>query len=103
MAGLGLGLLAPFYGCPTCRSIASIATREGCTVLGSSGPLLTGCPDCRDRGRVSGFRRLRPFQADPALLTMIQNPPLMGAPGKVNYRAMHEGFQSSLNDVVARS
>jgi hypothetical protein len=103
-AGLGIALGVPLFGCPTCRAIASIVQREGCTVQGISGPLRTGCPDCRDSGRVSGFRRLRPFRADPALLTMIQNPLLVPAPGKnIDFGAMDAGFQSSLKDVVARS
>lgn len=99
-------LWMPFLECPTCLALVRKAEgRFTLFTLGGSNPLpfKTGCPDCRDDGRVSPFRHLVRLKTDPLLSRMILDPPLHGATPRGYLREAQDRFRSSLNDLLARS
>lgn len=104
---LVLAAWAPLFECPSCLGIAAKAGRDGLYIQDyvsqSAIPLKTGCPTCGDSGRVGGLKRRFAGRIDPSLFEMLQNPPLVGTPKKIDYASMYKRFNTSLKQLVTRS
>jgi hypothetical protein len=68
-------VLVPWFVCPSCLGFARKAEQVGGWISqpGSEILLETGCPTCRDRGRVALLTRRVAVRPDPVLLDLVLN------------------------------